>query len=107
VSVLLKDHLSTEEDAKTAALIRDLQQARVRGVPHTEELEKGVPLEISPRYPPDKAQQFCTRANSNAASTRNAERAAPSRSVENPRWSVCFNGVSDFDVTGSQPLWRN
>ena len=40
VSVLLKDHLSTEEDAKTAALIRDLQQARVRGYLTRKELEK-------------------------------------------------------------------
>jgi len=40
VSVLLKDHLSTEEDAKTAALIRELQQARVRGYLTRKELEK-------------------------------------------------------------------
>lgn len=40
VSVLLKDHLSTEEDAKTAALIRQFQQARVRGYLTRKELEK-------------------------------------------------------------------
>jgi hypothetical protein len=40
VSVLLKDHLSTEEDAKTAALIRELQQAGVRGYLTRKELEK-------------------------------------------------------------------
>ena len=40
VSVLLKQHLSTEEDAKTAALIRELRQARVRGYLTRDELEK-------------------------------------------------------------------
>src|SRR5215467_6446022 len=40
VSVLLKHHLSTEEDPKTAALIRELKQARVRGYLTRKELEK-------------------------------------------------------------------
>jgi hypothetical protein len=40
VKVLLKQHLSAEEDAKTAALIRELRQARLRGYLTREELEK-------------------------------------------------------------------
>ena len=40
VSVLLNEHLSTEEDAQTAALIRELRQARVRGYLTRKELEK-------------------------------------------------------------------
>ena len=40
VSVLLKKHLSAEEDTKTATLIRELRQARARGYLTREELEK-------------------------------------------------------------------
>ena len=40
VSVLLKRHLSTEEDAKTAALICELKRARLRGYLTFDELEK-------------------------------------------------------------------
>ena len=40
MSALLKHHLSTEEDAKTAALIRELRSARVRGYLTRRELEK-------------------------------------------------------------------
>ncbi len=40
VSVLLKQHLSTKEDVKTAALIRELLHARRRGYLTREELEK-------------------------------------------------------------------
>lgn len=40
VSDLLKHHLSTKEDAKTAALIRELQPARKRGYLTRQELEK-------------------------------------------------------------------
>jgi hypothetical protein len=40
VSVLLKQHLSTEEDVKTAALIRELRHARLRGYLTRKELEK-------------------------------------------------------------------
>src|SRR5882724_8997372 len=40
VSVLLKQHLSTEEDVKTAALIRELRHARLRGYLTREDLEK-------------------------------------------------------------------
>jgi hypothetical protein len=40
VTVLLKQHLSTEEDVKTAALIRELRQARLRGYLTRDELEK-------------------------------------------------------------------
>ena len=39
-SVLLKKHLSAEEDTKTATLIRELRQARARGYLTREELEK-------------------------------------------------------------------
>lgn len=37
---MLRHHLSTEEDPKTAALIRELQPARVRGYLTRQELEK-------------------------------------------------------------------
>ena len=40
VRVLLKHYLSTEEDTETAALIRELQQARARGYLTRNELEK-------------------------------------------------------------------
>ena len=40
VSVLLKHHLSRQEDDKTAALIRELRQARMRGYLTREELKK-------------------------------------------------------------------
>jgi len=40
VSVLLRRHLVTEEDSKTAALILELQQARVRGYLTRNDLEK-------------------------------------------------------------------
>ena len=40
VSVLLKHHLSTEEDVKTAALIRELRNARLRGYLTRAELKK-------------------------------------------------------------------
>jgi hypothetical protein len=40
VTVLLKQHLSTEENPSTAALIRELRQARVRGYLTRQELEK-------------------------------------------------------------------
>jgi len=40
VKVLLKKHLSAEEDTKTAALIRELRPARARGYLTREELEK-------------------------------------------------------------------
>jgi hypothetical protein len=40
VSELLKQHLSTEEDANTATLIRELRPARARGYLTLEELEK-------------------------------------------------------------------
>ena len=40
VKVLLKQHLSAEEDTKTAALIRELRPARARGYLTREELEK-------------------------------------------------------------------
>jgi hypothetical protein len=40
VSALLKQHLSTEEDVKTAALIRELLPARLRSYLTREELEK-------------------------------------------------------------------
>ena len=40
VSALLKQHLSTEEDVKTAALIRELRNARLRGYLTRAELEK-------------------------------------------------------------------
>ena len=40
VCVLLKHHLSTEEDVKAAALIRELRPARARGYLTREELEK-------------------------------------------------------------------
>src|SRR5262249_4919436 len=40
VTVLLKRHLSTEENPNTAALIRELRQARVRGYLTRQELEK-------------------------------------------------------------------
>ena len=52
VSVLLKHHLSTEEDVKTAALIRELRNARLRGYLTRAELEKGVSLEITTRHSP-------------------------------------------------------
>jgi hypothetical protein len=38
--MLLKQHLSAEEDTKTAALIRELRPARARGYLTREELEK-------------------------------------------------------------------
>jgi hypothetical protein len=38
--VLVRRYLSTEEDAKTAVLIRELRQARVRGYLKRDELEK-------------------------------------------------------------------
>jgi hypothetical protein len=50
VKVLLKQHLSAEEDTKTAALIRELRPARARGYLTREEL--GVQLEISTRDSP-------------------------------------------------------
>src|SRR5262249_13522162 len=40
VSVLLKHHLSTEEDVKTAALIRELGNARLRGYLTRAELKR-------------------------------------------------------------------
>ena len=40
VTVLLEQHLSTEESPHTAALIRELRQARVRGYLTRQELEK-------------------------------------------------------------------
>jgi len=40
VNVLLKQHLSAEEDTKTAALIRELRPARARGYLTRAELEK-------------------------------------------------------------------
>ena len=40
VSVVLKHYLSTEEDVKTAALIRELRNARLRGYLTRAELEK-------------------------------------------------------------------
>src|SRR6266566_127372 len=40
VSVLLKQHLSTEEDVKTVALIRELRSACLRGYLTRAELEK-------------------------------------------------------------------
>jgi len=40
VSELLKQHLSTQEDANTATLIRELRPARTRGYLTLEELEK-------------------------------------------------------------------
>jgi hypothetical protein len=52
VSVLLKQHLSAEEDANTAALIRELRQARVRGYLTRDELEKVCRWKISTRHSP-------------------------------------------------------
>ena len=40
VQVLLKQHLSAEEETKTAALMRELRPARARGYLTREELEK-------------------------------------------------------------------
>jgi hypothetical protein len=75
VSVVLKHYLSTEEDVKTAALIRELRNARLRGLPHTSGVGKGVSLEITTSHLPHQAQQRCTSAGGYATGACNAERA--------------------------------
>jgi hypothetical protein len=88
VGPLLKDYLSTEEDAETAALIRDLRRARVRRYLTRGELEKVC------RW---KAARAIHRIKSNsAARVRSATRRALATQSERRRLDelTTLNGVS-------------
>ena len=102
--VLLRRYLSTEEDAKTATLIRELRQARVRGYLKRHELEKVCRWK--------SARAICLIKSNSGARVRTATRRALATRSERRRLqalmtsqgSICTNGVGHFDAVTTPPL---
>ena len=104
--VLLTHYLSTEEDAKTATLIRELRQARVRGYLKRDELEKVCRWKSARaiRLIKSNSGARVRTATRRALATRSERRRLQALMTLNGVWSICTNGVGHFDAVTTPPL---